>query len=275
MRRFGKPQKPFYIVLSKDDKALWLSRTIGGGVTRVGDNPNTAELAALGATVIDLTDVKGNDSTNHDKFDQLAAVAPQLRSVLAGGSPQIPALPTWAEERHKAASARSSHCRSRCSGRRSGRAQRVRSSDPPQTRVGRRRGGRRGQPLSRPGGNFGYGRTSPDRLARRTRLLNRIAVDGGTRRMRQERSFLGSRLHVEAFVVVEPCFRAASTKRDSVGRVPAMEIERRVAEAVQTVLSVADRQHSIGSQSGQRRTSRLGAPADFPAPREACGFGGN
>ena len=85
MRRFGKPQKPFYIVLSKDDKALWLSRTIGGGVTRVGDNPDTAELAALGATVIDLTDVKANDSSNHDKFDQLAAVAPQLRGVLAQG----------------------------------------------------------------------------------------------------------------------------------------------------------------------------------------------
>ena len=85
MRRFGKPEKPFYIVLSKDDKALWLSRTIGGGVTRVGDNPDTAELATLGATVIDLTDVKANDSTNHDKFDQLAAVAPQLRSVLAQG----------------------------------------------------------------------------------------------------------------------------------------------------------------------------------------------
>ena len=85
MRRIGKPKKPFYIVLSKDDKALWLSRTIGGGVTRVGDNPDTAELAALGATVIDLTDVKGNDSTNHDKFNQLAAVAPQLRSVLAQG----------------------------------------------------------------------------------------------------------------------------------------------------------------------------------------------
>ena len=44
-------------------------------------------------------------------------------------------------------------------------------------------------------------------------------------------------------------------------------------EAVQTVLSVADRQHSIGSQSGQRRTSRLGAPADFPAPREAAASG--
>ncbi len=85
MRRIGKPRKPFYIVLSRDDKALWLSTTIGGGVTRVGDNPDTAELAALGAVVIDLTDVKGNDPSNHDKFDQLAAVAPQLRAVLAQG----------------------------------------------------------------------------------------------------------------------------------------------------------------------------------------------
>ena len=98
MRRFGKPQKPFYIVLSKDDKALWLSRTIGGGVTRVGDNPDTAELAALGATVIDLTDVKANDSTNHDKFDQLAAVAPELRSVLAQGIAANPRATAWAEE---------------------------------------------------------------------------------------------------------------------------------------------------------------------------------
>jgi esterase/lipase superfamily enzyme len=85
MRRMGKPRKPFYIVLSKDDKALWLSGTIGSGVTRVGDDPNTAELAALGATVIDLTDLKATDSSNHDKFDQLAAVAPQLRGVLARG----------------------------------------------------------------------------------------------------------------------------------------------------------------------------------------------
>ncbi len=85
MRRFGKPRRPFYIVLSKDDRALWLSRTIAGGVTRVGDNPDVAELAALGATVIDLTDVKATDASNHDKFDQLAAVAPQLRDVLAQG----------------------------------------------------------------------------------------------------------------------------------------------------------------------------------------------
>ena len=85
LRRFGKPQKPFYVVLSQDDRALFLSRTIAGGVNRVGSTADTAELAALGATVIDLTDVKGADPTNHDKFVQLAAVAPQLRGLLAQG----------------------------------------------------------------------------------------------------------------------------------------------------------------------------------------------
>jgi esterase/lipase superfamily enzyme len=85
LRRFGKPQKPFYVVLSQDDRALFLSRTIAGGVTRVGDSTDTAELAALGARVIDLTDVKGDDATNHDKFVQLASVAPELRGILARG----------------------------------------------------------------------------------------------------------------------------------------------------------------------------------------------
>ena len=85
MRRFGNPQKPLYIVLSKDDRALWASKFIAGGETRVGDDPNVRELAAMGANVIDLTGVKADDPTNHDKFAQLAEVAPQLRQVLAKG----------------------------------------------------------------------------------------------------------------------------------------------------------------------------------------------
>jgi esterase/lipase superfamily enzyme len=85
MRRFGKPRKPFYIVLSKDDKALWLSKLIAGGEGRVGADGDIAELQALGATVIDLTNVKGTDSSDHDKFAQLAEVAPELRGVLAAG----------------------------------------------------------------------------------------------------------------------------------------------------------------------------------------------
>lgn len=85
MRRFGKPRKPFYIVLSKDDKALGASRFIAGGQERLGADSNTAELAELGAVVIDLSDVKATDSTNHGKFAQLAEIAPQLERTLAHG----------------------------------------------------------------------------------------------------------------------------------------------------------------------------------------------
>ena len=85
LRRFGRPRKPFYIVLSKDDKALGFSKFIAGGENRVGGDSNIEELTALGATVIDLTDVASDDPSNHDKFVQLATVAPELRAVLANG----------------------------------------------------------------------------------------------------------------------------------------------------------------------------------------------
>ncbi|MGO9233537.1 MAG: alpha/beta hydrolase [Methylocella sp.] len=85
MRSFQGPHKPFYIVLSQDDKALWLSKFIAGGQGRLGADKNIGELQALGATVIDLSDVNGADPSNHDKFSQLATVAPELRAVLAGG----------------------------------------------------------------------------------------------------------------------------------------------------------------------------------------------
>jgi esterase/lipase superfamily enzyme len=91
MRRFGIPKKPFYIVLSQDDKALWLSKFIAGGEGRVGADKDIEELQALGATVIDLTDVKGTDSIDHDKFAQLAEVAPELRTVLERGIATSPA----------------------------------------------------------------------------------------------------------------------------------------------------------------------------------------
>ena len=56
----------------------------------------------------------------------------------------------------------------------------------------------------------------------------------------------------------------------SVARVAAMEIERRVCEAVRAVLSVSDRQRAMGSQSGQRGTGRLATPADSPALHKAA-----
>jgi esterase/lipase superfamily enzyme len=85
MRRFGKPKRPFFVVLSKDDKALAASRFIAGGQARLGADGNTAELAELGAVVVDMTDVKATDASNHGKFAQLAEIAPQLRTVLEQG----------------------------------------------------------------------------------------------------------------------------------------------------------------------------------------------
>lgn len=84
MRRFGKPKKPFYVVVSRDDQALRFSSMIAGGQSRLGD-ADVQELAGLGATVIDLTDLKSNDAYNHSKFTEIVNVAPQLMPVLARG----------------------------------------------------------------------------------------------------------------------------------------------------------------------------------------------
>ena len=51
----------------------------------------------------------------------------------------------------------------------------------------------------------------------------------------------------------------------SVARVPALEIERRVAEAARATSSVYDRQRSIGWQSGPGGAIGPGAPSDLPA----------
>jgi len=90
LRRFGTDHKPFTVVLSENDRALGLSKFIAGGESRVGD-ANVDELAALGATVVDLTNLKATDFTNHGKFDQLAVVAPELNAVLAHGIASNPA----------------------------------------------------------------------------------------------------------------------------------------------------------------------------------------
>jgi esterase/lipase superfamily enzyme len=68
MRRYGKPDKPFILLLSDDDRALRLSGLIAGSRPRVGDYRDAADLASYGVTVVDLSKVKGTDSFNHTKF---------------------------------------------------------------------------------------------------------------------------------------------------------------------------------------------------------------
>ena len=85
MKRIGRLRKPFFIVVSKDDQALRFSRFIAGDRPRLGADSNVQELAALGAIVIDLSTLKGDDPLNHGKFAQLASVAPELERVLREG----------------------------------------------------------------------------------------------------------------------------------------------------------------------------------------------
>ncbi|MER9306076.1 alpha/beta hydrolase [Mesorhizobium sp. M0293] len=68
MIRYGKPDKPFAILLSGDDRALKLSSLISGDKPRVGDYGNAADLASYGVSVVDLTQAKGGDRLNHAKF---------------------------------------------------------------------------------------------------------------------------------------------------------------------------------------------------------------
>ncbi|TJW88211.1 MAG: alpha/beta fold hydrolase, partial [Mesorhizobium sp.] len=68
MRRYGKPNKPFILLLSDDDRALRLSGLIAGSRPRVGDYKDAADLADYGVSVVDLSSVKGSDRFNHTKF---------------------------------------------------------------------------------------------------------------------------------------------------------------------------------------------------------------
>ncbi len=67
MRRYGKPNSPFFLMLSEDDRALRLSGMLAGN-KRVGDYQNAADLAELGVVVVDLSKEKSGDSLNHTKF---------------------------------------------------------------------------------------------------------------------------------------------------------------------------------------------------------------
>lgn len=68
MRRYGKPGRPFILLLSRDDRALSVSQIISGDRPRLGGYDNTEEIAALGLVVVDLTDVSAGDAMNHAKF---------------------------------------------------------------------------------------------------------------------------------------------------------------------------------------------------------------
>lgn len=89
-----------FLLVSKDDSALRVSRLIAGGVPRVGATDAT-ELEELGLTVIDLSEIEDSSTGSHSKFtgspevvqligeglnnvDTFGNNSPQLRELIAG-----------------------------------------------------------------------------------------------------------------------------------------------------------------------------------------------
>ncbi|MER8631089.1 alpha/beta hydrolase [Mesorhizobium opportunistum] len=85
------PKKPkFTITVSRDDRALAISRLIAGNVDRVGQadpskEPYKSKLQAAGITVLDLTVVKTADRLNHSKFAESPEIVQLLGAQLASG----------------------------------------------------------------------------------------------------------------------------------------------------------------------------------------------
>ncbi|SMC80660.1 alpha/beta hydrolase [Primorskyibacter flagellatus] len=73
-------REKMYVLVSKDDFALRISRRIAGGVPRVGA-ADTAMLERLGVTVIDLSKIHDASSSNHTKF----AGSPQVVQIIGQG----------------------------------------------------------------------------------------------------------------------------------------------------------------------------------------------
>jgi esterase/lipase superfamily enzyme len=69
-----------YLLISRDDHALRISRRIAGGVPRVGA-ADVAELEQFGLTVIDLSEIDDSSSGSHSKF----AGSPEVVRLIGAG----------------------------------------------------------------------------------------------------------------------------------------------------------------------------------------------
>ena len=90
LQQVGKPRPRIALFVSEDDQALKLSRSIWGGVRRLGDadpeeEPYRSEFASNGVFVFDLTSLKGNAHSR--AFDDVQTVMGMIEQRLAEGQP--------------------------------------------------------------------------------------------------------------------------------------------------------------------------------------------
>jgi len=86
----GRPHPQFTLFVSRDDKALAVSRRVWGDVARLGSiDPETApykeELAEAEIKVIDLTKVKSGDNLNHGKFAESPEIVRLIGARISDG----------------------------------------------------------------------------------------------------------------------------------------------------------------------------------------------
>jgi esterase/lipase superfamily enzyme len=93
MRAIGKDSKDrpnFTLFVSRDDRALTLSRRISGNIDRLGqinpaEEPYRTMLEKQGITVLDLTALKSGDRLNHGKFAESPEVVRLIGNRLIDG----------------------------------------------------------------------------------------------------------------------------------------------------------------------------------------------
>ena len=86
----GEPRPSFTLFVSRDDRALAVSRRVWGGVARLGAidpeaEPYKQELAANEITVIDLTKIKTGDRLHHSKFAESPQIVQLIGARLSEG----------------------------------------------------------------------------------------------------------------------------------------------------------------------------------------------
>ncbi|WP_235916395.1 alpha/beta hydrolase [Ciceribacter naphthalenivorans] len=87
---FGGKAPKFTLFVSRDDRALTLSKRISGNVERLGHidptvEPYRTQLEAAGITVLDLTKLKSGDPLNHGKFAESPEVVRLIGERLIAG----------------------------------------------------------------------------------------------------------------------------------------------------------------------------------------------
>jgi esterase/lipase superfamily enzyme len=86
----GSQPPPITLFVSQDDRALRLSRLLGGNVDRLGainlnQEPYKSGIEKTNVRVIDITKVRGNDQSNHLKFSENPDIVSLVGQTLLDG----------------------------------------------------------------------------------------------------------------------------------------------------------------------------------------------